>query len=93
MKKIVTWIVIADGDQAKIFEHDGPGKGLKLLPELKFEQSRLRAGEIMADKPGRSFASAGRGRAAASNIRPTGGGARAQIRRAAGGGAGAAPRR
>ena len=61
MKAKVTWIVIADGNQAKIFEHDGPGKGLRALKELNFEQEPLKAQEIMADKPGRSFASAGPG--------------------------------
>lgn len=61
MKPKVTWIVIADGNQAKIFEHDGPGKGLKALSDLNFEQEPLKAQEIMADKPGRSFSSAGPG--------------------------------
>jgi protein required for attachment to host cells len=61
MKPIVTWIVIADGNQAKIFEHGGPGKGLKPLKDLQFEQEPLKASEIMADKPGRSFSSAGPG--------------------------------
>lgn len=59
MKATVTWIVIADGNQAKVFEHDGPGKGLKPLKDLNFEQEPLRAQDIMADKPGRSFTSAG----------------------------------
>lgn len=61
MKAKVTWIVIADGNQAKVFEHDGPGKGLKALKDLNFEQEPLKASEIMADKPGRSFTSAGPG--------------------------------
>jgi protein required for attachment to host cells len=61
MKAKVTWIVIADGNQAKVFEHDGPGKGLKPLKDLNFEQEPLKASEIMADKPGRSFTSAGPG--------------------------------
>ena len=54
MKPTVTWIVIADGDQAKIFEHDGPGKGLHAVKDLMTEQAHLRAADIMADKPGRS---------------------------------------
>ena len=61
MKAKITWIVIADGNQAKLFEHAGPGKGLKPLSDLNFEQEPLKAQEIMADKPGRSFASAGPG--------------------------------
>ena len=31
MKAIKTWIVVADGDQAKIFEHGGPGKVLQAI--------------------------------------------------------------
>jgi protein required for attachment to host cells len=61
MKAKVTWIVVADGAQAKIFEHDGPGKGLRALKDLNREQEPLQAREIMADKPGRSFSSAGPG--------------------------------
>lgn len=61
MKPTITWIVIADGDQAKIFEHDGPGKGLRALKDLQFEQAHLKASEIMSDKPGRAFSSAGPG--------------------------------
>src|SRR6218665_1687876 len=59
MKPTVTWIVIADGNEAKIFEHRGPGKGLQAVPDMHFEQAPLKASEIMADKPGRSFSSAG----------------------------------
>jgi protein required for attachment to host cells len=61
MKPTVTWIVIADGDQAKVFEHEGPGKGLKAVEDMLFEQDHLKAADIMADKPGRSFASFGPG--------------------------------
>src|SRR5688572_25729177 len=61
MKAKVTWIVIADGNQAKVFEHDGPGKGLRPLKDLQFEQEPLKAREIMSDKPGRSFSSFGPG--------------------------------
>lgn len=61
MKPTVTWIVIADGNEAKIFEHAGPGKGLVPIKDLHFEQEPLKAGDIMADKPGRSFSSAGPG--------------------------------
>jgi protein required for attachment to host cells len=56
MKRIVTWILVADGDQAKLFEHDGPGKGLHAIDGLQFEQEHLKASEIMADRPGRAGA-------------------------------------
>jgi len=54
MKPTRTWIVIADGDQAKIFENDGPGRGLHAIKDLQLEQERLQARDIMADKPGRA---------------------------------------
>lgn len=61
MKPTVTWIVIADGAQAKVFEHNGPSKGLTPVEDMLFEQDRLKSSDIMADKPGRSFSSAGPG--------------------------------
>jgi protein required for attachment to host cells len=54
MKPTVTWIVIADGGQAKVFEHDGPGKGLRAVKDLQLKQSNLKAGDIMSDRPGSS---------------------------------------
>ena len=50
MKAKVTWIVIADGNQAKVFEHDGPGKGLRALKDLQFEQEPLKASDIMSQE-------------------------------------------
>jgi protein required for attachment to host cells len=64
MKAKITWILIADGATAKVFEHNGPGKGLRAVDDLMFEQTPLKAGEIMADRPGRSFSSVGHGRSA-----------------------------
>jgi protein required for attachment to host cells len=64
MKAKTTWILIADGAQAKVFEHAGPGRGLRALDDLQFQQEPLQAHEIMADRPGRSFASAGSARSA-----------------------------
>ena len=62
MKPSVTWVLIADGAQARILEYTGPSKGLTQVEGLKFEDARLRSGEIMADRPGRSYSSAGYGR-------------------------------
>ena len=56
MKRIVTWILVADGDHAKVFENDGPGKGMRAIDGLQFEQEHLRAQDIMADRPGRAGA-------------------------------------
>lgn len=64
MKPTITWILIADGAQARVVEHSGPGKGLSQVQDLVFAGPRRKASEIMADRPGRSFASAGTKRSA-----------------------------
>lgn len=64
MKPKITWVLIADGAHAKVFEHGGPGTGLVALRELMFDEEPLKAQDIMADRPGRSFSSVGRGRSA-----------------------------
>ena len=35
MKPTVTWILLADGAQAKVFEHSGPGTGLTPIRVLR----------------------------------------------------------
>lgn len=64
MKAIVTWVLLADGGQARVLVNDGPGKGLSAVKGLKFEQDNLRAQDIVTDKRGRSFSSVGNGRSA-----------------------------
>ncbi len=64
MKSIVTWIVVADGGRMSVFENDGPGKGLTPVKGLHSEDQHLRDQDIEADRPGRSFASAGHARSA-----------------------------
>ncbi len=62
MKKTVTWIVVADHQRARVYENDGPGKGMAEVPGLAFETHLRPDREIMADKPGRSHESATTGR-------------------------------
>jgi len=64
MKPVVTWVVVADGTQARVFENTGPGKGLHPVDGLRREIEPLQASEIMADRPGRSLSSVGSGRSA-----------------------------
>ena len=64
MKAKVTWILLADGATAKVFQFAGRSQGLTALDDLMFDQEPLKAGEIMADRPGRSFSSGSDGRSA-----------------------------
>jgi protein required for attachment to host cells len=64
MKPVVTWVVVADGTQARVFENAGPGKGLHPGDGLSREIEPQQASEIMADRPGRSISSVGSGRSA-----------------------------
>ena len=64
MKKTVTWVLIADGAQARVLENTGPGKGLQQVKGLDWAMPPKQAQDIQADKPGRSFSSAGAGRSA-----------------------------
>lgn len=62
MRPTITWVVIADGSEARFFANRGPGKGLEALSPESVAIDLQRTGEIMADRPGRSFDSAGQGR-------------------------------
>lgn len=61
-RKIVTWVVVADGAQARIFLNEGVGKGVRELSDRAFSAERLRNRDIQADRPGRTFDRAGHGR-------------------------------
>jgi protein required for attachment to host cells len=65
MKPTITWIVVADGTTATVFEHSRPGT-LQPVPGLRFEEEALKARDISADRPGRSFSSASPRRSAMS---------------------------
>ncbi len=57
MKKTVTWILIADGTQARVLEHNGPGKGLTVINDLDWSIPPLQSQDIDTDRPGRGFSS------------------------------------
>ncbi|MEO5805172.1 host attachment protein [Devosia sp.] len=59
MKKTVTWILLADGAQARVLKNTGPGTGLRQVDGLDFSMPALQAQEIMADRPGRGASSSG----------------------------------
>lgn len=50
-----TWIMVAHDAGARVFENDGPGKGLQLIEEIDHPEGRERDQDINADRPGRSF--------------------------------------
>ena len=62
IKKVTTWVVVADGRRARVLANDGPGRGLAEVPGGTFEGPNRRDGEIASDRPGRSFDSHGQGR-------------------------------
>ena len=53
MKKTVTWILIADGTQARVLEHNGPGKGLSTIKDLDWSIPPLQSKDIDTDGYGR----------------------------------------
>lgn len=59
---MANWVVVADSASARIFSMAGPRAGLVEIEALDHPEGRLPAGEINADRPGRSFASAGKRR-------------------------------
>ncbi len=64
MKPIVTWILIANGARARILEHKGMSGGVNAIKDMEFSQESLSSSQIMADKPGRAFSTAGTSRSA-----------------------------
>jgi len=62
MKRITTWFLIADGTRARIAFNDGPGRGIKPVLDQEFQGRNLASRDIVSDKPGRTFNSAGEGR-------------------------------
>ncbi len=66
MKKTVTWVLIADGAQARVLENTGPGKGLKQVDGMQWSNEPLRAQDIVSDRSG----AGGGGGSMASRVDP-----------------------
>lgn len=62
-KKIKSWIAIADSAKARIYVTTGTGLKLTLVDELDSEAARCLTQDLVSDKPGRGFSSAGPRRA------------------------------
>ncbi len=59
----ITWVLVANASLAKLYEHMGPNKGLKLVKELIHPESRLKNSELVTDRAG-SMATVGNGQGA-----------------------------
>ncbi len=64
MKPFTTWILIANGARARVLEHKGLGSGVSAIKGMDYSQIALSSSEIMSDKPGRAFSTAGTSRSA-----------------------------
>ena len=62
VRKTVTWIVIADGEKARIVANEGVGKGLAAVPGQALATTLHADREILADRPGRVQESVGAAR-------------------------------
>lgn len=60
--KAMHWVVVADEGHANVFGRETDNAPLELLFELDNETARMKGSELLADRGGRSFDSAGRGR-------------------------------
>ncbi|MBM3392753.1 MAG: host attachment protein [Betaproteobacteria bacterium] len=48
----ITWIIVANASQAKLYANTGPKKGLKLIKDLHHPESREKASDLVSDRPG-----------------------------------------
>lgn len=57
-----TWVLVADARRAEIYRRHESGGPLEMVQHLADDEARARERDLVADKPGRSFDSAGQGR-------------------------------
>jgi protein required for attachment to host cells len=62
MKTVRTWVLIADGGHAKVFESEGPGCALTPIESMTLSADLPANRDILSDRPGRSFDSHGHSR-------------------------------
>jgi protein required for attachment to host cells len=48
----VTWIMVANASQAKLFANDGPKRGLQLIKEMMHPESREKTSNLVSDRSG-----------------------------------------
>jgi len=54
-----TWILVAHRSGARLFETDGPGKGLRAVRVIANPEGKLKTHDITSDRPGRTSDSQG----------------------------------
>ena len=57
-----TWIIVADGSRARLFESSGSSSDIHETENLTHPESRLHEQTLTSDLPGRAFDSTGEGR-------------------------------
>ena len=67
MKTPRLWILVADAGRAKVLAYEKPGRPLRPLDGLMFDNELPPSRDILADRPGRSFESVGATRHAQEN--------------------------
>jgi protein required for attachment to host cells len=67
MKKVRTWVLIADGSRARVFESRGKGTGLTAVEGMTLDAELPPSRALGTDRPGRTFESVGSARHAMEN--------------------------
>jgi protein required for attachment to host cells len=62
MKSVRTWILIADGRSARVYQTSGGAKALEAVEDMTFETESPPSRELASDRPGRSYESKGHAR-------------------------------
>lgn len=68
MRKVVTWVLVADGQRARILINDGPNRGLKEDEDRATAIVNPANREQLTDRPGRSFDRMGPGHHAMEEV-------------------------
>ena len=57
IRRLKTWVVVADGARARVLINEGPGSGLKPALDHEFVEAETHrhARDVKSDRPGRAF--------------------------------------
>jgi protein required for attachment to host cells len=64
MRPKITWIAVADGNRATVYQNSGPSRGLEIIPGRGGHQDVPPSHEILSDSAGRMGSAGARGGAA-----------------------------